>query len=61
MTVPALLTSTISPLAIEGDVLVIGVLKTSEGPRLARDDEVFNELQLALDSIGVTGEVDELR
>ncbi|MCY7411617.1 MAG: leucyl aminopeptidase, partial [Salinibacterium sp.] len=61
MTVPALSTSTTSPLAIEGDVLVIGVMKTSEGPRLASNDEVFNELQLALDSIGVTGEVDELR
>ncbi len=58
---PALSTSTASPLTIEGDVLVIGVLKTSEGPRLARDDTQFNELQLALDSIGVTGEVDELR
>jgi len=59
--VPALSTSTASPLTIEGDVLLIGVVKTSEGPRLARDDEEFNELQLALVSIGVTGEVDELR
>ena len=42
-------------------MLVIGVLKTSEGPRLARDDTQFDELQLALDAIGVTGEVDELR
>ena len=61
MTVPALSTSTASPLTIEGDVLVIGVVKTPEGPRLARDENEFSELQLALDSIGVTGEVDELR
>ncbi|CAN5160110.1 leucyl aminopeptidase [soil metagenome] len=61
MTLPALVTSSRPLLEIEGDVLVLGVRKTDEGPRLATDDPVFADLQLALSSIGVTGSQDEVR
>ncbi len=61
MTVPSLLLSTESPLTIEADVLVLGVGKTEEGPRLLSDDPAFTELALVLDAIGVTGAQDELR
>jgi leucyl aminopeptidase len=61
MTVPSLSLSTESPLTIEADVLVLGVSKTEEGPRLLTDDPAFTDLALALDAIGVTGAQDELR
>jgi leucyl aminopeptidase len=61
MTVPALSTSSRPLLEIEGDVLVLGVLKTDEGPLLAWDDPALAELQLALAAIGVTGGQDEVR
>ena len=61
MTVPALSTSSQPLLEIEGDVLVLGVRKTEEGPKLANEDPALADLQLALDAIGVTGAQDELR
>lgn len=61
MTVPALSTSADSPLAIIGDVLVLGVRKTDDGPRLATDEPAFADIQLALASIGITGAQDEVR
>lgn len=61
MTVPALSTSSRPLLEIEGDVLVLGVLKTDEGPQLAWDDPGLAELQLSLAAIGVTGGQDEVR
>lgn len=61
MTVPALHLSAEPPLTITGDVLVLGVRKTDDGPRLASDDPALAELQLALAAIGVTGAQDELR
>jgi leucyl aminopeptidase len=61
MTVPALSTSTLPLLEIEGDVLVLGVRKTDEGPRIAVDGDAFTELQLSLEAIGVTGSQDEVR
>lgn len=61
MTVPSLSTSTRPLLEIEGDVLVLGVRKTDDGPQLAHDDPAFADLQLALASIGVTGGQDEVR
>lgn len=42
-------------------MLVLGVAKTDEGPRLLSDDPALQPLQLALESIGVTGAQDELR
>jgi len=61
MTVPSLSTSSQPLLEIEGDVLVLGVRKTDEGPQLANDDPTFTDLQLALEAIGVTGAQDEVR
>jgi leucyl aminopeptidase len=61
MTVPALSLSTDSPFAIAADVLVLGVAKTEDGPRLLSDAPELVELQLVLEAIGVTGVQDELR
>ena len=61
MTVPSLSTSSRPLLEIEGDVLVLGVRKTEDGPQLAHDDPAFADLQLVLESIGVTGLQDEVR
>ena len=61
MTVASLSVSAESPLTIEGDVLVLGVRKTDEGPRLLDDTPELRELQLALSAIGVTGAQDEVR
>jgi leucyl aminopeptidase len=61
MTVPTLTTSAEPPLTIAADVLVLGVRKTDDGPRLASEDPAFETLQLALAAIGVTGGPDELR
>ncbi|CAN5366426.1 leucyl aminopeptidase [soil metagenome] len=61
MTVPTLATSAEPPLTIAADVLVLGVRKTDDGPQLATDEAAFDELQLALAAIGVTGAPDEVR
>ncbi|CAN5576528.1 leucyl aminopeptidase [soil metagenome] len=61
MTVPTLSTSQLPPLEIEGDVLVLGVRKTDEGPQLASDHPELQEIQLTLAAIGVTGAQDEVR
>jgi leucyl aminopeptidase len=61
MTVPVLATSSRPPLELEGDVLVLGVRKTDEGPLLAFEHDAVTDLQLALQSIGVTGAQDEVR
>lgn len=61
MTVPALSLSSEPPLSLAADILVLGVRKTDDGPQLLSDDPEFQPLQLALESIGVTGAIDELR
>jgi leucyl aminopeptidase len=61
MTVPTLSVTAADPLTVEGDVLVIGVRKTDDGPRLLSEAPELQPLQLALASIGVTGGLDELR
>lgn len=61
MTVPHLSLSAEPPLTIAADVLVLGVRKTDEGPRLLTEDPTFEQLKLQLASIGVTGAQDELR
>ena len=61
MSLPALSVSSTPLLEIEGDVLVLGVLKTDDGPRLASDDPSLADLQLTLEAIGVTGGQDEVR
>ncbi len=60
MTVATLALSTQSLLSIEGDVLVLGVLKTTDGPRLQTDEPALQELQQSLAAIGATGAQDEV-
>lgn len=61
MTVPALGVSSNPASSLDVDVLVLGVRKTDDGPRLASDDAAFAGLNDALASIGITGGVDEVR
>jgi leucyl aminopeptidase len=61
MTVPALRLSNASLSTVAADVLVVGVQKTDDGPRLATTDPTVASLQAVLSDIGVTGAVDELR
>jgi leucyl aminopeptidase len=61
MTVAALTVSAEPATTIDTDVLVIGVSKTNDGPRLLSDDPALAPLQDQLELIGVTGGVDELR
>ena len=61
MTAPDLALVASDPLTIEGDVLVLGVTKTEEGPRLESDAPELATLAAALPSIGVTGAYDEVR
>ena len=61
MTVAALSVSASSPLDVVADVLVLGVQKTPEGPRLLSDDPKLADLAAALDGIGISGGQDELR
>ncbi|PRY70312.1 leucyl aminopeptidase [Glaciihabitans tibetensis] len=61
MTVPVLTVSALPATTIDVDVLVVGVRKTEDGPRLLLDDPGMAGLQDQLALIGVTGAVDELR
>jgi len=61
MTVPALATSALPLPEIDGDVLVLGVRKTDDGPVLATEDATFADLAASLAAIGLTGAQDELR
>jgi len=61
MTVPALRVSSKSVADVEADVLVLGVQKTDDGPRLLSEDPKFSELAGSLRGIGITGGVDEVR
>jgi leucyl aminopeptidase len=61
MTVPVLSVSSQSPADLDVDVLVIGVQKADTGPRLLSDDARFATLGESLDSIGITGGLDEMR
>ena len=61
MTVPALRVSSKSATDLKIDVLVLGVRKTEDGPRLLSDDPKFAELAGSLGDIGITGGVDEVR
>ena len=61
MTVPSLSVSSAPVATIEGDVLIIGVAKTEDGPRIATDVPELLALQDSLASIGITGTADEFR
>lgn len=60
MTVPALALVSSPPLESDADVLVLGVLSSDEGPRLAGDLDL-PDVEAALPAIGATGSTDELR
>jgi leucyl aminopeptidase len=60
MTVATLAISAQPLLSISADVLVLGVLKTTDGPRLKTDDPALQQLQSILLAIGVTGAQDEI-
>jgi leucyl aminopeptidase len=62
--VPVLSLTSSDPLASDAEVLVLGVRKTPDGPRLAVDDadpERFAWIAAALPGIAATGAPDELR
>lgn len=61
MTVAKLAISSDPLLSIEADVLVIGVLKTTEGPTVHTDDPGLQELHHVVRAIGMTGAQDEVR
>ena len=61
MAVPSLSISRSDPAASAAEVLVLGVYKTDDGPRVASDNPAFAGIDAALPQIGVTGAVDELR
>jgi len=61
MTVPALSLSTAPATEIEADVLVIGVAKTPDGPRVLGEHRGLDTVASSLKAIGITGAVDEVR
>lgn len=61
MTVADLHLSSDSPLAIQTDVLVLGVASSDSGPTLLTDDSEFDGLRDSLRALGVTGSEDEVR
>jgi leucyl aminopeptidase len=62
MVVPVLTLSSADPFATTAEVLVLGVRKTSDGPRLeAGDNARFVAIGATLTGIAATGSMDELR
>jgi leucyl aminopeptidase len=61
MTVPSLSVSSQPATDLDVDVLVIGVQKTDDGPKLLSDVTAFGSLAGSLGGIGITGAVDEVR
>ena len=61
MAVPVLSVSSSDPLGTAAEVLVLGVRKTPEGPRLAVDGDSFSSVANALAGVAATGSTDELR
>jgi leucyl aminopeptidase len=61
MAVPTLSISRAAPTTADAELLVLGVHKTADGPRLATDEPVFASVGAALAAIGATGAADEVR
>ncbi|AYF99176.1 leucyl aminopeptidase [Protaetiibacter intestinalis] len=61
MTVAELGLSTAPATSTDADLLVLGVVKTPDGPELAAPADSFPELRAMLVSLGVTGGADEFR
>lgn len=53
--------SSSDPSSTEAEVLVLGVHKTPDGPRLAVEDDAFPSVAAALNGIAATGATDEVR
>lgn len=60
MTVPSLQMTSQPALSVEGDVLILAVQKSDEGPKLLTEIPELLELEIELSAIGVTGAIDEL-
>jgi leucyl aminopeptidase len=61
MAVPTLSITRTAPAMADAELLVLGVVKGSDGPSLASDDPAFASIAAAVESIGATGAADELR
>ena len=61
MAVPTLAISRSAPATAAAEILVLGVHKTDDGPRLASDDAAFAALHPSLAQIGMSGSPDEVR
>jgi leucyl aminopeptidase len=61
MAAPTLSITRTAPETATADLLLLGVYKAEDGPRLASDDPAFAAVQAALPQIGMTGSVDEVR
>ncbi|MEO5919807.1 MAG: M17 family peptidase N-terminal domain-containing protein, partial [Pseudolysinimonas sp.] len=61
MAVPTLSITRGAPATTDAELLVLGVLKGTDGPRLASDDPAFTSIAAALEPIGATGAHDEVR
>jgi leucyl aminopeptidase len=61
MTVPALAVTTAELESIEGDVLIVAVRKTDDGPRLLTEHPALLALEPTLALVGITGATDEVR
>ena len=61
MAVPTLSITRTAPETADAELLVLGVLKGSDGPSLASDDPAFASIAAALGPIGATGAADEVR
>lgn len=61
MAVPTLAISRSAPTRAAAEVLVLGVLKSDDGPRLAIADPAFAPIEAALTQIGMSGAADEVR
>jgi leucyl aminopeptidase len=59
--VPVLSISSSDPSSTEAEVLVLGVHKTPDGPRLAVEGDAFPSVAAALGGIAATGAADEVR
>ena len=61
MTVAALDLSTAPPLSTDAELIVLGVVRGSEGPELLAPADAYPELRSMLSALEVTGAVDEYR
>jgi len=61
MAAPTLSITRSAPTTATAEVLVLGVYKTEDGPRLASDDPAFAVTAASLSQIGMSGATDEVR